>query len=97
MDDPRSPASEPLVASRDERLLSLDEARAAVARSMASALRKSIEELEAQGAHELLNTEKNRQGMIYAAKELHDNLLLHARKLSAPRILHPNRTLKLTR
>lgn len=78
--------------------LTMDEARAAVGRMLARSLEASIIETEAE-------LEKAPEGddardtrtFLAAAKELHDALLIQAKRFERPLILRPRRSLRVVR
>lgn len=89
-------------AEREERVLSMDEARAQVCRSVADMLERSIDETEAElqkalAAGQAGPAEKTGARVVVAARELRAQLITTARKLDRPRILRPDRSIKVVR
>jgi hypothetical protein len=89
-------------AEREERVLTMDEARAQVCRSLALMLTKSIADTEAElkkakDAGQNGIPEETGRRIVAAARELGVQLINTARKLDRPRILRPERSLKIVR
>lgn len=89
-------------ALREERVLTRDEARAQVCRSIAEMLVQSIEATEEElkkaiDAGQVGNAEKTGALIVQAAREMREMMIATARKLDRPRILRPERSMKVIR
>jgi hypothetical protein len=85
-----------------ERVLTVDEARAAVCRSTAKMLVNSIEATEAElakakAAGQDGPAEETGRRIVQAARELGAQLITQARRLDRPLILRPERRMKVVR
>lgn len=81
---------------RGERVLTLDEARAQVARANAASLRRTISEVLGMPS-DTDAARQNKELVVRAAKELHDSVLAHARRFERPRVLRPDRRVRVVR
>jgi hypothetical protein len=79
-----------------EREFTMDEVRGQMARAVAVNVRKNIAAVERQPTTSKIDA-LNKEKTILAAKELHDSLLVMARKFERPLILRPDRSLKVVR